>query len=213
MKKISTTFKKMLELEIPSNPIYSSYEEFEESKIKCRDCHVGSVYDRVICSDGCKDHPKIVICGEAPGRDEVDQGVPFVGKAGKLLRNVINKVGFRRDNALITNVIPCRPLNNKFPSDVILIKNCASKWLAQELALLKPEALLLLGNQPLKFLLGQVGITSKRGTWMKLGDIHVMPTYHPSYVLRKRYMKDGKEIITNFVNDVREVARLCGIPS
>ena len=211
MKKRLSRIPQKLELPIPIESSFASYQEFESAKRSCRACEIWNCYQTVVCSDGCKLQPKVVIVGECPGREEVEQGMPFVGKAGKLLRNVINKLGFRRNTTLITNVMPCRPLNNQFPSDVELVKKCAQTWLAQELSLLQPQALILLGNQPLKFLLGQVGITSKRGTWMKLESIRVMPTYHPSYVLRKKYMQDGPEILKNFFDDILQVANFCGM--
>lgn len=189
---------------------YSSYEEFEKQKILCRECLVGKTYNCVVCSDGCKKNPIVVVAGEAPGNDELISGSPFVGKAGKKLRATINQLGFNKENTLITNVMPCRPLDNKFPIDRDLVLNCARKWVFQELLLLKPKFLLLLGNQPLNYIAGQTGITSKRGTWISIGSFECMPTYHPSFVIRKMYMEDGKEIEENFINDIKQVAVKAG---
>ena len=184
------------------------YTVFEEAKVACRDCEIGKVYNRVICSDGCKVNPLVVICGEAPGKDEVTEGKPFVGKAGKLLRSTLNEFGFKRSNSLITNVIPCRPENNKFPSDNKLVNSCVSKWLKNEIEILSPKYMLLVGAKPLKFLLGTTGITKLRGEWYSLFDSEIlcMPTFHPSYVLRKQYMKEGDEIKNSFRQDIKEVA-------
>ena len=198
---------------IPANSSFLNYDDFDSAKRMCRECSVGSVYNCVVCSDGCKASPLVVISGEAPGREELEQGRPFVGKAGKLLRDSINNLGFRRSNTLITNVIPCRPLDNKFPTDVALVKSCVSKWLEQELALLQPKVMILLGNQPLRFIMGCTGITSLRGTWLELGAIRVMPTYHPSYVIRKMHMADGEQITSEFLGDLKLAAQAVGLCS
>ena len=96
--------------------MFTTYKQFEEAKTKCRKCEVGNVYDKVVLSDGCKT-ARIMIIGEAPGADEVEQGRPFVGKAGKLVRETIKEFGYDETITLISNVIPCRPENNKFPKD------------------------------------------------------------------------------------------------
>lgn len=189
---------------------YSSYEEFEKQKILCRECEVGKIYNCVVCSDGCKKNPIVVISGESPGSDELILGSPFVGKAGKKLRTTINQLGFNKENTLITNVIPCRPLDNKFPDDKEMVLNCARRWVFQELMLLKPRFILLLGNQPLNYIAGETGITSKRGQWISVVPFQCMPTYHPSYVIRKMYMENGKEVEDNFVNDIKQVAIAAG---
>jgi DNA polymerase len=195
--------------------MYENYEEFEACKLQCRDCEVGAVYDKVVASDGCKEKPIVMIVGECPGRDEVEQGKPFVGKAGKLLRATLNEFGFRKTKAIISNVIPCRPENNKFPQDSSLVKACYKQWLMEEIKLLRPKFLLLLGAQSLKYLLGMQGITKLRGSWYPLilqADHYCecMPTFHPSYVQRKEHMKEGKEIKEAFLRDIKEVAKRAG---
>lgn len=192
--------------------MYKDYKSFEEAKQKCRSCLIGSVYDKVVLSCGCKTNPRVIILGEAPGKEEVLVGEPFVGKAGKLLRSILKDVGFKRSNALISNIIPCRPENNKFPQDVKLVKDCYDRWLKNEIALLQPNYLLLLGAQPLKYVLGMVGISSLRGQWYDIKDengrvIKCMPTFHPSYVLRKEYMAEGKFIKQAFIDDIKAVAK------
>ncbi len=186
--------------------ISKEYEEFEKIKNKCRDCSVGNIYNKVVLSDGCKSNPKVLIIGEAPGSEEIVEGKPFVGKAGKLLRSTLNKYGYNICNSLITNTLPCRPEDNKFPKDNKLVINCVSKWLNKEIEITKPKYILLIGATPTKFLLGQIGITKIRGKWFEYNCIKCMPTYHPSYVLRKQYMEEGKEIRECFEKDVETVA-------
>jgi len=195
--------------------IYDGYCSFEKDKEACRQCSVGMVYGKVVLSSGCKENPKVIVVGEAPGKDEVEQGEPFVGKAGKLLRLVLGECGFRKTNSLISNIIPCRPENNKFPQDASLVKACSNKWLVNEILLTKPSQLLLLGSQPLKYVLGLSGITKLRGKWYDFSagldePIKCMPTFHPSYVLRKKYMSGGKAIRQSFEEDIKTVAKAAG---
>ena len=133
---------------------FSTYTDFEDAKLKCRECSVGGVYDTVVPSFGCKSIADVFVLGEAPGAEEIQKLQPFVGKAGKCLRSVLNKNGFRQQNTLISNVIPCRPENNKFPKDATLVRKCFNKWLRNEILLLQPSYMLLLGNQPLQFIFG-----------------------------------------------------------
>lgn len=191
---------------------YNTYLEFETAKLQCRACPVGLTYNCVVPSDGNKINPKVVIIGEAAGMNEVSLGKPFVGKAGQLLRSILKENKFTSNNSLITNTIPCRPQDNKFPTDDNIVKSCKNIWLKEELRLTNPDILLLVGAKSVKFLLNMDGITRIRGKWIKKKFngkiINIMPTYHPSYVLRKQYMDEGKQIMQDFGNDIKEVAKL-----
>lgn len=196
--------------------MYESYVEFEEAKTECEGCQIWACYKKVVPSDGCKLSPKVMVIGEAPGADEVEQGKPFVGKAGKLLRATLNVNGFDESNTIISNIICCRPEKNKFPKDDSLVRDCFDLWLAEEIKLTKPEYVITLGAQPLKFLLGLKGITKLRGQWYDylVDEEHTakcMPTFHPSYVLRKEHMKEGKIIMQNFKDDIEAVAIEAGL--
>lgn len=192
----------------------NTYEEFNRSKSKCNSCEVGSAYKKVVLSDGNTLDPKVVIIGEAPGANEILEGRPFVGKAGKLLRSTLEKYGFNNSNLLITNVLPCRPLDNKFPKDRNIVKRCVDKWLLEEIRITNPDYILLVGAQPIKYILGLSGVTKLRGSLHSFQVfatgrlIQCMPTYHPSYVLRKQYMSDGAMIREQFEQDIRRIALL-----
>lgn len=189
---------------------YSTYKEFDEQKSQCKACSIGQVYNKVVCSDGCK-NAKVLIVGEAPGKDELDFGVPFVGKAGRLLRKVLNEFGYRKSNSLITNTIPCRPQDNKFPQDEGVVKACMNKWLLNEIEIVKPKYILLVGATSTKYLLSLTGITKLRGQWFHFDGIDCMPSYHPSYVLRKEYMDEGKQIMADFRGDIETLAKKAGL--
>ena len=174
---------------------YESYDIFNAAKLACQQCEVGRAYGRVVGSDGDAVHPAVMVIGEAPGREEVAAGKPFVGKSGRLLRDTLNRYGYRKDNAIITNVMPCRPPDNRFPEDDEVVKACVKKWLWNEIDVLKPKHILLVGKA-LKFVLGVDGITRQRGLWRSLvgfGSLPItcLPTFHPSYVLRMEFMDEG----------------------
>jgi len=189
--------------------MFSDYVEFEKKKVACRECPIGKTYDCVVRSFGCKNDPVAMVIGEAPGRDEIEEGQPFVGKSGKLLRLTLNEFGYRKNNTLISNVIPCRPENNQFPKDDALVTECFNRWLRNEIVLVGPQFILLVGSQPLKFVLHRQGITKNRGKtfhlpWNK--NISCIPTFHPSYVQRKSHMEDGEEITSLFRRDIKQLA-------
>jgi len=189
---------------------FTNYNDFNNAKSQCRGCEIGKCYNKVVLSDGNTTNPTVMVVGEAAGSSEVDIGKPFVGKAGKLLRATLNEFGFRKNNSIITNTIPCRPLDNKFPTDEQLVRSCCEKWLYTEIELLKPKYILLIGATPTKYLLNLTGITKLRGQWFKFNGIDCMPTLHPSYVLRKEYMEEGKLIKQQFKDDIRAVAIKAG---
>ena len=128
-------------------------------------------------------HPEIVFIGEGPGADEDRQGIPFVGRAGKLLTKIIEAMGLTRDEVFIGNIVKCRPPQNRAPLPDET--EACMPYLKQQLALLKPKVIICLGASAVKGLLDvQTGITRLRGTWMSFEGIDVMPTFHPAYLLR-----------------------------
>ena len=126
---------------------------------------------------------EIMFIGEAPGADEDEQGIPFVGRAGQLLTKIISAMGLTREEVYITNIIKCRPPQNRtpFPDEVT---NCLPYVLSQ-IELIQPKVIIALGATALKALLDvQLGITKMRGHWYTFRDIPIMPTFHPAYLLR-----------------------------
>ena len=201
---------------------YTTYQDFEYNKLNCRACPVGCYYNHVVPSCGNKKNPKIVICGEAPGEKELIKNMPFCGKCGIFLRDTINYLGFNSKNTLITNTIPCRPIDNKFSSareeDII---NCTEKWLLPEIKLTNPDYVVLIGAQSLKYVTGLSGISKYRGqlltvpSWPRDG-VTFMATYHPAYIQRVFYMltpliksEDRPEVL--FFNDLKKIANLAGL--
>lgn len=131
---------------------------------------------------------RLMIVGEAPGRDEDAQGLPFVGQAGQLLDKMFGAIGLSRsaeqsDAAFyITNVLPWRPPQNRDPSpeEIAMLQ----PFLDRHIELVGPKVLVLMGNTACKALLQTAGITRMRGTWHESGKVPIMPMFHPAALLR-----------------------------
>ena len=129
-----------------------------------------------------------MLVGEAPGREEDLQGLPFVGRSGRLLDRILAAIGRDRTTAYITNVIPWRPPGNRDPSP--LETEICRPFIERHIELVHPKVLMTLGNPSTKLILNtQTGIMRMRGTWSvhrtESGlEIPTMPTLHPAYLLR-----------------------------
>jgi DNA polymerase len=150
----------------------------------CRRCGLAATRTNTVFARG---NPEAKLCfvGEAPGADEDAQGLPFVGRAGQLLDRMIAAMGLDPANDVyICNIIKCRPPGNRRPEPVE-IDTCIP-YLHDQIANIEPKAIVALGNTAVAALLGtKLGITKVRGSWkLYRGRIPVMPTYHPSYLLR-----------------------------
>jgi DNA polymerase len=139
---------------------------------------------------------RLVFVGEGPGADEDEQGLPFVGRAGQLLTQMINNTAAKegihitRENVYICNVVKCRPPENRTPLPDEM-ETCG-QFLYRQLMVIQPKAICALGSTATKALLNtKLGITKLRGEWQKWNGIPVMVTYHPSYLLRQ-YNQEAK---------------------
>lgn len=132
---------------------------------------------------------EIMLIGEGPGQEEDLTGKPFVGKSGQLLDKILEACGFtREENVYIANIVKCRPPNNRDPLPEE--RTACLPWLFMQIAAIKPKIIILLGSTALKGLIDpEAKITQLRGKWMEWEGIHVMPTYHPSALLRNPSLK------------------------
>ncbi len=136
----------------------------------------------IVHSEGNRE-ARLMFVGEAPGADEDASGRPFVGRAGQLLNKIIEAIGMKRDDILIGNVNRCRPPQNRTPTPAEA-KIC-KPFLLREIAVVKPDVIVVLGNTAMKNLLDmKEGITKLRGEFQDYRGIKVMPTFHPAYLLR-----------------------------
>ena len=150
----------------------------------CTKCVLSKTRTQTVFSRG---NPAATLCfvGEAPGADEDAQGLPFVGRAGQLLDKMINAMGLSPENDVyVCNIIKCRPPENRKPDEAEMA--ACIPYLHEQLALVKPKVIVAMGNTAVGALLGtKLGITKLRGEWkLYKGTTLVMPTYHPSYLLR-----------------------------
>ena len=149
----------------------------------CRRCSLFRMRIRgPVISDGTP-NAKLVFVGEAPGRDENEQGVPFVGAAGQLLTKMIVAMGLRREDIYICNVLKDRPPDNRTPLPEE-VEACLP-FLEQQLDIIRPQVICVLGSVAAKALLGpHISITKIRGGVYDYRGIALVPTFHPAYLLR-----------------------------
>ncbi len=165
-------------------PPFASFEELQRQALACTKCPLATQgRSQVVFGDG-DPHADLMFVGEGPGAEEDKQGIPFVGRAGKLLTQLIEGIGLRRDEVYIANVVKCRPPGNRDPQPDE-IESCRP-YLEAQLSFIKPTVLVTLGNFATKLLLEtKEGITKLRGREFPFGSGAVlMPTLHPAAVLR-----------------------------
>lgn len=166
---------------IPEN--FKSLDEIEAHISACHNCVLCQTRSQVVQGEGNADAPDIMFIGEGQGAEEDAQGRPFVGKAGKLLTKMIEAMGYEREQVYIANVVKCRPPNNRTPLPEEM-EHCLP-YLKQQIRLIQPKVIVGLGATAIKGLMGKTsGITRLRGTWQEYEGIRLMPTFHPSYLLR-----------------------------
>jgi len=154
----------------------------------CHRCGLSAGRNKIVFGVG-DENAKVVFVGEGPGADEDEQGIPFVGRAGQLLTQMIENTARKegipllRKDVYICNVVKCRPPANRTPLPEEM-ETCGP-FMFRQLAAIRPKAICALGGTAAKALLSRKeGVTSMRGKWFKWRDIPVMVTYHPSYLLR-----------------------------
>ena len=161
----------------------------------CTRCRLHMGRNKLVFGDG-DPQAKIVFVGEGPGADEDAQGIPFVGRAGQLLTQMIENtaqkegIALRRGDVYICNIVKCRPPENRTPlPDEMEI---CGQFVFRQLLAIRPKVIVALGGTAAKALLGtKEGVTRLRGQWRRWHDFPVMVTYHPSYLLRA-YNKTAK---------------------
>lgn len=153
----------------------------------CRRCKLSSGRKNIVFGEGNADAP-VMFIGEAPGREEDLQGRPFVGEAGQLLTRLIERMGFKREDVYIANIIKCRPPMNRDPQEDEM-RTC-SPFLAKQVEIISPRVIVSLGKISAYTLLNIDGpmskfsITRTRGKFYEYKGVPLMPTFHPAYLLR-----------------------------
>ncbi len=157
--------------------------ELAAGAIGCTRCPLAGGRTSVVFGAG-DPHAALMFVGEAPGHDEDLQGEPFVGRSGQLLdRLLAEELGLDRSQVYITNTVLCRPPGNRDPRPEEIA--ACRPFFDGKIALIKPRVIVTLGNFATRLLLGtDAGIKALRGRVFRLGEAMVVPTFHPSYVLR-----------------------------
>ena len=177
--------------------MYDNWDDLKKSIAECKKCRLCTNRTNIVLGEG-NINAKIMFIGEGPGADEDKQGLPFVGKAGQLMNKAFQALGINREEIYIANIVKCRPPSNRVPEEDEA--QACLNYLRNQVVLIKPEIIVLLGSTALKTILGkEYGITAVRGKWMEKNGIKYMPTWHPAALLRDEnkkieYWQDLKEL-------------------
>ena len=171
-----------------SNTSGLSLDELNAKILRCTRCGLARTRNNVVPGMGVQ-NPEVLVVGEGPGHDEDMQGLPFVGKAGVLLDRMLAAIGLdRKTNCYIANIVKCRPPENRnpFPDE----QSACFSFLEAQIHILKPKMILCMGKIAIEKITGQsIAITQKHGEFFEYNGIPVMPTYHPSALLRNEELK------------------------
>lgn len=168
---------------MPTMPAAESLLSLAAAAEHCTRCSLAATRTRVVFGGGA-DKAALMLIGEAPGREEDLQGLPFVGRSGRLVDDLLDeKIGVGRDRVYVANVVKCRPPDNRTPVAAEVVA-CRS-FLEGQIDAVDPEVLITLGNTATRAILGsKAGITTLRGTHYPRGVSQVVPTFHPAAALR-----------------------------
>lgn len=177
--------------------MFDNWDELEKSIENCQKCKLCKTRNNIVFGIGNR-KADLMFIGEGPGADEDLQGKPFVGKAGKLMDMAFTALGIKREEVYIANIVKCRPPFNRNPEQDE--EQACLNYLRNQVILVKPKVIVLLGNVALKNILGsEYGITASRGKWIEKKGIYYMPTWHPAALLRDETKK------IDFINDLKMV--------
>jgi DNA polymerase len=187
-------------------------KELRERALVCQKCpHLAGSRQNVVFGVG-DIHAALMFVGEAPGADEDVQGEPFVGAAGQLLTRIIQTMGLSRDTVYIANILKCRPdtpgqsSGNRKPTSEEMA-TCIP-YLHSQIDLIQPKVLVALGATAMEGLLNKSGISRLRGQWHSYRGIPLMPTFHPSYLLRNQALSEKRKVW----EDMLQVMTRLGLP-
>ena len=159
-----------------------SWERLKQECGICRGCALADTRTHVVFGDGCET-AEIMLIGEGPGQHEDEQGIPFVGRAGQLLDDMLAMIGLRRQQIYITNSVKCRPPQNRDPLNTE--KDACSGYLRRQLELMQPKILVCLGRiSAAEIIKPDFRITQEHGQFFEKDGMQMMALYHPAALLR-----------------------------
>jgi len=190
----------------------NTLEELKSNMQSCKKCNLYKKARQVVFSRGSQNAP-IMLVGEAPGEDEDDQGIPFVGKAGQLLNRILNSAGINDNDIYVANVVKCRPPKNRLPKKDEI--DACAPYLTRQIELLQPSIIVCLGAVAAQRLIhSQAEVTMVHGKVYTKGGIKLIPTFHPAALLRDQNKKkpcwNDFKIIRAVFNTMKERAVAVG---
>ncbi len=154
---------------------------------KCKKCKLCEGRSRLVPGDGSSE-ARIMLIGEAPGKNEDLQGRPFVGSAGKILADLLASIDLQREDVYITNVVKCRPPMNRDPLPEEI--SCCAEYLEQEVDIIRPELIVLLGRHAMEHFLPGLKISVDHGNPKRRGGQVYFPVYHPAAAIYQRSLME-----------------------
>ena len=162
--------------------MYNNIEELKAACGECRQCELCQTRHHVVFGVGNRS-AEVMFIGEGPGANEDAQGVPFVGRAGQLLDDMLAIIGLSRDDVYIANIVKCRPPQNRDPLGVE--QDACIGYLRRQVALIRPKLIVCLGRiAAMRLIREDFKITREHGVWFQKGDYQMMAVYHPAALLR-----------------------------
>lgn len=180
-------------------------QKLEKKILSCTVCQLAAGRTKAVPGEG-NAGAELMFVGEGPGADEDIQGRPFVGRAGQLLTKIIAAMGFNRPEVYITNVVKCRPPENRTPARGEV--EACRPYLDAQIEAIAPKVIVSLGKAATDFFHpSTIGMTKRRGQFIEYGRVLVMPTFHPSYILRNEGNKEIKKLVWQ---DMKQVMAVLG---
>ena len=185
-------------------------ETIKQNVIKCTKCDLCKTRTNAVPGKG-NFQSDVIFVGEAPGRNEDKNGEPFIGVAGKKLSIALNEAGISRDEVYITNIVKCRPPNNRVPSTSE--RNTCQEYLKQEISIIKPKLICILGNTAFNSILGGSEITKFRGKVVRKNNLLYFLTIHPAATIYNQKLIDVlKNDIVKLFDLIRDLKNNKEIP-
>jgi DNA polymerase len=170
----------------------------------CTLCPLYESRTNAVPGDG-KPSSKFMIIGEAPGKDEDETGHPFVGASGRFLNSVLEGTGFSRDDFFITNIVKCRPPKNRTPRK-LEVDTCTSNYLFEQIEIIDPKLIVLLGGVAAKKILGVKSVNEKRGRVVEREGRRYIVTYHPAVRFYREEL--AEKVVEDFELVKKEIEKL-----
>jgi DNA polymerase len=178
-------------------------EIVKQNVIKCTKCDLCKTRTNSVPGKG-NFQSNVIFVGEAPGKNEDKNGEPFIGIAGKKLTIALEEAGISRDEVYITNIVKCRPPNNRVPSNIE--KNTCQEYLNEEISIIKPKIICILGNTAFNSILGGSEITKFRGKVARKNNLLYFITIHPAATIYNQKLIDVlKSDISKLFELIREL--------